>query len=134
MVDRKIEAANMWGTQKDILDQMGFRKIVDTTYMQGFLITGDIDVEDYKKYFRALQRAQSDVDAASEKYREYFQTLVPEKYRDQVDVRAFSPGKRIVFEPYTKEVYESTHAWMESINIFPEGQLGHAAYEDAILV
>ena len=49
---------------------MGFRKIVDTTYMQGFLITGDIDVEDYKKYFRALQRAQRDVDAGSEKYRE----------------------------------------------------------------
>ena len=124
----------MWGTQKDILDQMGFRKIVDTTYMQGFLITGDIDVEDYKKYFRALQRAQRDVDAGSEKYREYFLTQVPEKYRDQVDVRAFSPGKRIVFEPYTKEVYDSTHQWMESINIFPEGQLGHADYEDAILV
>ena len=68
------------------------------------------------------------------KYREYFLTQVPEKYRDQVDVRAFSPGKRIVFEPYTKEVYDSTHQWMESINIFPEVQLGHAAYEDAILV
>lgn len=134
MVDRKIQAANMWGTQKDILDQMGFRKIVDTTYMQGFLVTGDIDVEDYKKYFRALQRAQRDVDAGSEKYREYFLTLVPDKYRDQVDVRAFSPGKRIVFEPYTKEVYDSTHQWMESINIFPEAQLGHADYEDAILV
>ena len=80
------------------------------------------------------QNPECDVDAASEKYRDYFQTLVPEKYRDQVDVRAFSPGKRIVFEPYTKEVYESTHQWMEEINIFPDGQLGHAAYEDAVLV
>ncbi len=134
MLDRKIPAANMWGTEKDILEQLGFRKIVDTTYMQGFLVTGDVDTDDLKKYFRALQRAQVEIDAHSEKYKEFFLKLVPERLRDQVDVHAFSNGRRIVFDEYTREVYESTHKWMEDIGIFPEEQLGHKAYEEAVLV
>jgi len=134
MYDRKIAAANMWGTEKDILEQLGFRKIVDTTYMQGFLITGDLDVDDLEKYFRAMKRSQLEVDAHAEKYKEYFRSLVPERFRDMVDVRAFSNGRRIVFDEYTEEVYESTHKWMEDIQIFPEGQLGHREYADAVLV
>ncbi len=59
---------------------------------------------------------------------------VADRYKDQVDVRGFSNGRRIVFEPYTREVYESTHDWLESIEIFPADQLGHATYEEAILV
>ena len=124
----------MWGTEKDILEHLGFRKIVDTTYMQGFLITGDVNTEDLKNYFRALQRAQVEIDAHSEKYKEFFLKLVPEKLRDQMDVHAFSNGRRIVFDEYTREVYESTHKWMEDIEIFPEEQLGHKAYEEAVLV
>jgi NitT/TauT family transport system substrate-binding protein len=134
MYDRKIAAANMWGTEKDILEQLGFRKIVDTTYMQGFLVTGDTDVDDLEKYFRAMKRSQLEVDAHSEKYKEYFRSIVPERFRDMVDVRAFSNGRRIVFDDYTEEVYESTHKWMEDIQIFPEGQLGHREYADAVLV
>ena len=134
MLDRKIPAANMWGTEKDILEQLGFRKIVDTTYMQGFLITGDIDVADLEKYFRGLQRAQGEIDVHAEKYKEYFEKQVPESLRDQVDVHAFSSGRRIVFDEYTREVYESTHRWMEEIDIFPEEQLGHKAFEEAVLV
>lgn len=134
MIDRKIPAANMWGTEKDILEQLGFRKIVDTTYMQGFLMTGDVDVEDLNKYFDALKHAQVEIDAHSERYKDYFWNQVPEKLKPLVDVRAFSNGRRIVFEEYTREVYESTHKWMEDIEIFPEGQLGHKPYEEAVLV
>jgi NitT/TauT family transport system substrate-binding protein len=134
MYDRKIPAANMWGTEKDILEQLGFRKVVDTTYMQGFLIQGDADMEDLEKYFNALKRAQVEIDAHAEKYKDYFERLVPDRFKDMVDVRAFSSGRRIVFEDYTEEVYESTHKWMEDIQIFPEGQLGHKDYAEAVLV
>ena len=124
-------------TEKDILDQLGFRKIVETTYMQGFLMGGDAPVEECQKYFNALQRAQRDIDATPERYKEYFHyflTHLPEKYRGQVDVRGFTTGKRVVFEPYTQEVYESTHRWMEELQIFQEGQLGHTDYSQAVLV
>jgi hypothetical protein len=134
MYDRKIAAANMWGTEKDILEQLDFRKVVDTTYMQGFLITGDLSVDDLEKYFRAMKRSQLEIDAHAERYKDYFNKLVPERFKGMVDVRAFSSGRRLVFEEYTEDVYESTHKWMEDIQIFPEGQLGHRDYADAVLV
>jgi len=134
MIERKIPAANMWGTQKDILEGLGFRKIVDTTYMQGFLLSGDVDTDQCWQYFNALKRAQVEIDAHSERYKSYFIDHVPARYRELVDVRGFSNGKRIVFEEYTQEVYESTHRWMEDLDIFAAGQLGHAEFEDAVLV
>jgi len=54
LLDRKIQAANVFGLQKDILEQQGFRCILNTTFMIGFLINGDPDVEDCHKYFNAL--------------------------------------------------------------------------------
>jgi hypothetical protein len=49
-------------------------------------------------------------------------------------VRAFGPGERLVFEPYTQEVYEQTHRWMKKLELFPEGQAAEADYRTAVLV
>jgi hypothetical protein len=85
-------------------------------------------------YFIALQRAQRDIDVEPERYKHYFQRDIPEKYRADVDVSAFSTGERIVFEPYTRELYEKTHRWMEDLNLFGPDQLGTADYQNAVLV
>ena len=50
-----------------------------------------------------------------------------------IDVRAFGTGERLVLELYTREMYEKTHRWVEHLRIFPEEQVGHAAYEAAVL-
>jgi len=31
-----------------------------------------------------------------------------------MDTRLFGPGERIVFQPYTKEMYDETQRWVES--------------------
>ena len=49
-----------------------------------------------------------------------------------VDVRRFGPGERIVFEPYTRDLYESTHKWVEERNIFPPEKSRACNYEDAV--
>jgi NitT/TauT family transport system substrate-binding protein len=133
MLHGKVAAANLFGAQLYILEQLGFRKIVDTTFMIGFLVTGDGDIEDVEKYFRALQRAQRDIDEEPELYKHYFLRELPEQYHEMVDERGFGPGERLVFEPYTREVYEKTHRWMQSWNLFPEGQTGNAAFEVAVV-
>jgi NitT/TauT family transport system substrate-binding protein len=133
MLERKVAAANLFGAQLYILEQQGFRKILDTTFMIGFLIHGDADLGDVDRYFRALQRAQRDIDEAPELYKHYFLRELPEKYHTMIDVRAMGPGERIIFEPYTREVFEKTHRWMESWNLFPEGQKGDAAFEVAVV-
>jgi len=57
-----------------------------------------------------------------------------DEFKSLVDVRAFGPGERIVFEPYTREVYEQTHRWMKKLELFPEEQLGEVNYRNAVLV
>jgi len=49
-----------------------------------------------------------------------------------MDTRLFGSGERIVFEPYTKEMYETTQAWVESWNIFEEGLKARKSYDDSV--
>jgi NitT/TauT family transport system substrate-binding protein len=135
LLDRRIEAANVFGLQSYIVEQQGFRKIVDTSFMIGFLISGDnVDLADVEKYFKALQRAQRDIDVEHQRYTHYYLREMADEFKPLVDVRAFGPGERIVFEPYTQEVYEQTHRWMRKLELFPQEQLGEANYQAAVLV
>jgi len=59
---------------------------------------------------------------------------MPERWRAIIDVRRLSPGERIVFEPYTREVYEKTHRWMVDLQLFPETQVGTGSFNEAVLV
>ena len=135
LLDRRIDSANVFGLQSYIVEQQGFRKVVDTSFMIGFLISGeDVDLQDVEKYFRALQRAQRDIDVEHQKYTHYYLREMADEFKPLVDVRAFGPGERLVFEPYTQEVYEQTHRWMKKLELFPQGQSGAADYRAAVLV
>jgi NitT/TauT family transport system substrate-binding protein len=133
LLDRTVPAANVFGAHFYVLEQQGFRKVLDTTFMIGFLVSSEATVEQVEAYFRALQRAQQEIDLAPELYKHYFLKELPERYHAMVDVGAFGPGERIIFEPYTREMYERTHRWMEQLRIFPEEQTGSADYEVAVL-
>jgi ABC-type nitrate/sulfonate/bicarbonate transport system substrate-binding protein len=132
LLDRKVAAANLFGASLYIVEQQAFRKILDTTFMIGFLLHKDADVEDVKRYFNALQRAQRDIDLEPERYKHYFLKELPAKYHDTIDVSSFGPGERLVFEPYTREMFEQTHRWMEAWKLFPEGQRKTADYGIAV--
>jgi len=135
LLDRRIESANVFGLQSYIVEQQGFRKVVDTSFMIGFLISGeDVAISDVERYFRALQRAQRDIDAEHQQYTHYYLREMADEFKPLVDVRAFGPGERIVFEPYTREVYEQTHRWMKKLELFSAEQLGEANYRTAVLV
>jgi NitT/TauT family transport system substrate-binding protein len=58
---------------------------------------------------------------------------VPQKYREQVDVRAFGTGERIVFLPYTREVFAATQQWTQARNLFPEQHGSPVGYDRAAL-
>lgn len=132
LLDASIPAANLFGNPMYVAEQKGFRKVADTTFMIGFFIEGDAEHEDVEKYFRALQRAQRDIDAEPERYKHYFLRELPAEFHDDVDVQGFGTGERIVFEPYTREVYESTRRWMQANQLFDETP--EMEYEEAVLV
>ena len=39
-----------------------------------------------------------------------------------------------MFEPYTQQMYEQTHRWMEEHNFFDASQTGSAGFAQAVLV
>lgn len=120
LLERQVEAANVFGVPLYVLEQQGFRKLVDTTFMIGFLVSPQADTTDLQRYFRALQRAQRDIDLEPERYKHYFLKALPDKYHAMVEVRTFGTGERLVFEPYTPDMFAQTHRWMASWNMFPE--------------
>jgi len=132
MLDRKAPAANVFSVDLYILQQQGFRTIVDTTFMIGHLMSNESSIDEVDRFFRALQRAQKEIDLAPEQYKHYLLKAIPEKLHSIVDVTGFGPGERIVFEDYTREMYEQTHRWMETLELFPQDQLGHADYQVAV--
>ncbi|MCA1646915.1 MAG: hypothetical protein LC797_16130, partial [Chloroflexi bacterium] len=67
-------------------------------------------------------------------YTHYYLREMPAEFKPLVDVRAFGPGERIVFEPYTREVYEQTHRWMKKLELFPNTQVGQVDYQTAVVV
>src|SRR3954471_1859152 len=58
LLDRKVPAGTMWGVPLYIAEAFGFRKVLDATFMVGFMVTGDdADPSDVDKYLAALRRA-----------------------------------------------------------------------------
>ena len=131
LLERKISVANVFGAQLYTMEQQGFRKVVDTTFMIGFLFSADANIDDVVAYFKALQRAQCDIDRDPALYKHYFLNELPERFHDLVDIQGFGPGERLVFEPYTKEMFDDTHRWMASWKLFPD--TGEHSYETAVV-
>jgi len=131
LIDREVPAAALFSGPYYFLEQLGFRKVIDTTFMMASMLNGDPDPEDVKKYFRALRLAQRDIDLRPELYTQYYRNEFPKRFLDQADTRRWGPGERIVFEPYTKEVYEDSFKWIRERNIFEPGSMGAGSYEES---
>ena len=134
LVDGEVPAGNAFGGPLYLLEQLGFRKIIDTTFMVAALVEEDVDPADVRKCYRALKRAQADIDLRPELHTHYYKKIFPERFHEIMDTRTFGPGERIVFQPYSKEMFEVTHKWVEDWEIFPEGKGGTAAYEESVVV
>jgi NitT/TauT family transport system substrate-binding protein len=133
MLKGEIQAVNVFGPQYYLLEQLGFRKLIDTTFIMGFLVAEDALEEDLECYFRALRRAQTEIDLEAERYKHYWLREMPEDLREAVDVRRFGPGERMVFEPYTREMFERTHRWLASWDLFDVEVARRPDYESAVI-
>src|SRR5439155_98934 len=133
LIDRQAPAAALFSGPYYFLEQLGFRKIIDTTFMMSSMLNGEPDAEDVRKYFRALRRAQRDIDLRPELYTHYYRNEFPERFHGEMDTRRWGPGERIVFEPYTKEVFDESFRWIAERGIFAEGDMGPGKYEDSVI-
>ena len=133
LIDGEVPACALFSGPYYFAEQLGFRKMIDTTFMISTMINGDPDPEDIRKCFRALRRAQRDIDLRPDLYTHYYKNEFPERFHDQMDTRRWGPGERLVFEPYSKEVFEESFDWIAKHEIFAAGQMGSGKYEDAVV-
>ena len=133
LVDGEVPAASLFSGPYYFLEQLGYHKIVDTSFMMASMVDENADMADVKKYFEALRRAQADIDLRPELYTHYYKKEFPERFLDQMDTRLFGPGERIVFEPYSREIFEASQQWIAERDIFEGGDLGDRTYGEAVV-
>jgi len=131
LVDGKSRAVALFSGPYYLAEQLGFRKVIDTTFMIAAMINGSPDPEDVRRYYRALRSAQRDIDLRPELYTRYYKNEFPERYHAMMDTRRWGPGERIVFETYSREVYQQSFDWIARREIFAEGGMGAGDYEKA---
>jgi hypothetical protein len=132
LIEGQSPAAALFSGPYYFAEQLGFRKIIDTTFMITTMIHGQPAPEDLKRFFRALQRAQRDIDVRPDLYTHYYRNEFPVRFHPLMDTRRWGPGERLVFEPYTKEVFDRTVQWIAERGIFAEGTMGSCEYEQSI--
>ncbi len=132
LIEGKSPATALFSGPYYFAEQLGFRKIIDTTFMIASMINGDPDPDDLRKYFRALRRAQYDIDLRPELYTHYYKKEFPVRFHDRMDTRRWGPGERIVFEPYTQDAFQDARTWIAQHGIFAEG-LGGRNYDEAVV-
>ena len=131
LIDGNVPAVSLFSGPYYFMEQLGFRKVLDTSFMMAGMVAENSDMDDVRKYYDALRRAQADIDLRPELYTHYYRDEFPERFRDQMDTRLFGPGERIVFEPYSREIFDASREWIAERDIFEDG-LGHLSYEEAI--
>jgi NitT/TauT family transport system substrate-binding protein len=131
MLEGRVPAVNVWGAQAYVLEQRGYRKVVDTTFVMGFLLSPTADAEDVDKYFRALLRAQQEIDLEPHRYTRHWAHEMPDDLLELVDVRRFGPGERVVPQPYTREMFDRTQGWMREWELLDIA--GPSRYEETVL-
>lgn len=124
-------AVNVWGASAYTLEQRGFRKLVDTTFVMGFLLSAHVDTTDVERYFRALLRAQQEIDLEPHRYTRHWAREIPADLLELVDVRRFGPGERLVPQPYTREMFDRTQGWMRQWELLDVA--GAARYEETVV-
>jgi hypothetical protein len=134
LLDGTSPASTLFSGPYYLAEQLGFRKVLDITFLITTMITGEPDPEELRKYFSALRRAQRDIDLRLERYTHYYRNEFPARYHAVMDTRRWGPGERIVFETYTQEMYDETLDWIADRGIFAETGLGVGQYSQVVAV
>ncbi len=132
LIDGKSPAAALFSGPYYLAEQLGFRKVADTTFMIAANIKDGTDPEDIRKYYAALKKAQIEIDLRPELYTHYYENEFPERFHARMDTRRWGPGERIVFESYTKDTFERSFEWVAQHEIFADGNMGQGDYEKSI--
>jgi hypothetical protein len=130
LLDGTSAASTLFSGPYYLAEQLGFRKVLDVTFMISTMVTGDAATDDVRKYFAALRLAQRDIDLRPDRYTHYYRNEFPTRYHAKMDTRRWGPGERLVFEQYTPAMYQETFDWIATRGIFADTSMGERSYAE----
>jgi hypothetical protein len=99
LLDGTSTASTLFNGPYYLAEQLGFRKVLDVTFMITTMVTRDPEPENLRKYFSALRRAQKDIDLRPDRYTHYYRNEFPTRYHAIMDTRRWGPGERLEHFP-----------------------------------
>ena len=120
------DVGSMYGQESYVLEQQGFQKVLDTSFMVNFMIVGTPASGDVEKYFEALRQAQRAIDENQNKYKHYLLRDFPKKFRPLLNTQRCGIGERVVFDSYPKDLFIRSRDWALEQNILPRNWGGDA--------
>lgn len=133
LLDGVAQAATVFGPQLYMMEQLGYRKILDCTFMVAAMVPAGADATQVNQFYEALKLAQADIDRMHQPFVKHYLKELPERHAKLIDIRRFGPGERLVFEPYTKEMFATTQQWIRERGIFEGATAETAEYESSVL-
>ena len=93
LLEGKAPACSLFGGPYYFAEQLGFRKVIDTTFMIGTMIHGDPDPEDLRKFFRGAAQGAARHRSAARALHPLLQERIPRPFPRQDGYAALGPGR-----------------------------------------
>lgn len=107
----EVEAANLLDPEIPIAEARGLRKLAQGEFRITFWVAPDMDPAVLAAYFRALRRADEALTREPARYMHLWARNVPPALAGDYDYATFGLGEKMVFEPYTEEMFQSALAF-----------------------
>ena len=66
LIDGNVAAVSLFSGLCYFLQQLDYRKVLDTSFMMAAMVADDASLEDIEKYFAVLRCAQADIELRPE--------------------------------------------------------------------
>ena len=119
LIQGKAPAVALFSGPYYFAEQLGFRKIIDTTFMIATMIHGE-PIPTTSAGFSGPSGGPARHRPSADRYTHYYRNEFPSASTRHGHA-TLGPGERMVFEPYTKEVFEETFRWIAERGIFADG-------------
>ena len=106
LLDREVEAASLLPPQIAMAEQLGLRKVIEDKFHTLWWVPETTAPEIVQGYLRALDRAESALEADLPKYLPLWKYSVPPEFETHDwDFSRFGPGERFVYKSIPREEF-----------------------------
>ena len=114
LLDEEVEVANLLDPEIPIAEAKGLYKLAQGEFIVTFWVSPAISQGTLGKFFGALKRAEEALEQNTGKYLRLWERNVPPTLEGDYDYTTFGRGEKLVFEPYSQEMFEDAMQFAEA--------------------